>query len=329
MVHLRRVAVAPDGALDPFSSATMTKKSSMRTRRPFDLRAVLHGDRNRDRTGHGPAGAATAAAAATGDPGVLQLQRARDPLADAFQVADRRVAGGALRGEVGLACLGVADDDVELDFFTGRRAALAAHRERDAVDVLGDGLDVFFAQRQRRHRRHARILPAVLDDGHDQLAVLIVEHQLRAQQVGSADVAAAKVGAMAGAAVDLVEGLAARDRGGIGERALLRRERRTSAASPLAGWLTAARRRTGRRRCLRRASGRSRGRRPVAHLYALSTRPATRAPSRSQLSVSASQHLEKRPGAPAGCRRTFGFYFKALTLSGVGEAIGRAANHFG
>ena len=79
------------------------------------------------------------------------------------------------------------------------------------------------------------VLTAVLDDRHDQLAVLIVEHHLRAQQVGPADVAAAKVAAMARAAVDLVQGLAAGDRLLIGQRALLRGERGPSATSPLAG----------------------------------------------------------------------------------------------
>ena len=165
------------------------------------------------------------------------------------------MTGGTPGGEVRLAGLGVADHDVQLDFLTRRRAALPTHRCGDAVDVLGDRLDVLLGQRQRRHRRHARVLTAGLDERHDQLAVLIVEDQLRAQQVGPADVAAAKVAAMARPAVDLVQGLAARDRRGIGERALLRRERRTSATAPLAWGLTAAGRLTGRRGSLRRAGG--------------------------------------------------------------------------
>ena len=40
------------------------------------------------------------------------------------------------------------------------------------------------------------------DDGEDELAVLVVEHQLRSQQVDPAHVAAAKVGAVAEPAVD-------------------------------------------------------------------------------------------------------------------------------
>ena len=233
------------------------------------------------------------------------------------------MAGGALRSEVRLACLCVADDDVQLDFFTGRRAALAAHRESNAVDELGDRLDVFLAQRQRRHRRHARILPTVLDDRHNQLAVLIVEHQLRAQQVGSADVAAAKVAAMARPAVDLVEGLAARDRRGIGERALLRRERRTSAASPLAGGLTAARRRTGRRRCLRRSSGRSRGRGLLRTCMRYQRdQPHERRRDHSFPYLHPNTSIAKRSGAASGLTPNLRILLQSFSAFGEG---GRAA----
>ena len=60
------------------------------------------------------------------------------------------------------------------------------------------GLDVVDGHRQRRHRRRAG--PAVLHHRDDQLPVLVVEHQLRAQQVGTAELTAAGVGAVAGAA---------------------------------------------------------------------------------------------------------------------------------
>ena len=71
--------------------------------------------------------------------------------------------------------------------------------------------------------RHAG-RPAVLHDRGDAFAVLIVLHELRAQQARSA-VAAARVGAVAELAVDAVERLAALDNDGIGRRPLRRRFR--------------------------------------------------------------------------------------------------------
>ena len=76
---------------------------------------------------------------------------------------------------------------------------------------------------ERRHHRHAGVLPAVLDDGLDQLAVLIVQHELRAQQVRPAHVAAAEVGAVAGTAGGGINLLAAGDH---------RRIARAAAAGP-------------------------------------------------------------------------------------------------
>ena len=80
----------------------------------------------------------------------------------------------------------------------GRRAALVGALRLQAVEPGGDGLDVVDGHRQRRHRRRAG--PAVLDHRDDQLPVLVVEHQLRSQQVGTAELTAARVGAVAGAA---------------------------------------------------------------------------------------------------------------------------------
>ena len=95
-------------------------------------------------------------------------------------------------------------------------------------------LHVVGRKRHRRHRRHARLC-ALRDDRPDQLALLIVEGELRAEQVRPADVAAAKVGAVAGAAVHVVEPLAARDERRIAGRALLRRKRRSRVAALTAG----------------------------------------------------------------------------------------------
>ena len=65
---------------------------------------------------------------------------------------------------------------------------------------------------------------AAVHDRNDQLAVLIVQHELRSQQVDAAHVAAAQVGAVAEPAVDAVERGAALDDRGIGGRALRFRE---------------------------------------------------------------------------------------------------------
>jgi hypothetical protein len=109
------------------------------------------------------------------------------------------MARRALCSKVAFACRRVADDDVEHDRFGGRRwIPLSSHRERDAVDVFRDCLDVVIGNlRERRHRRHARILTATVNNRQNELAVLIGEHQVRPQQVDTAHVAAAKVGAMA------------------------------------------------------------------------------------------------------------------------------------
>jgi hypothetical protein len=93
-----------------------------------------------------------------------------------------------------------------------------------SVNVLGDRNDIRVGQRLRRHGGHAWRLPPLLDYRNDQLPMQIGERQLRAEQVGAAGLAAAKVGAMARPAVDLIEQLAAIARGLVGELPLLRRE---------------------------------------------------------------------------------------------------------
>ena len=60
------------------------------------------------------------------------------------------------------------------------------------------------------------------DDGTDQLAILVAEHDLRAEQIRSALIAAAQVDSVAARAVDLIQGLAARDERRVAGRALLR-----------------------------------------------------------------------------------------------------------
>ena len=65
------------------------------------------------------------------------------------------------------------------------------------------------------------VLPAALNDGDNQFALLIAESNLRPEQVGSAEVAAAEIGAVAAVAIDSVQGFAARDLRGVAWRPLL------------------------------------------------------------------------------------------------------------
>ena len=100
-----------------------------------------------------------------------------------------------------------------------------------AVDVLGDRLHVVVRHRQRRH---ALVGAAAADDRQDQFALLIVEHELRSKQVRSAQLAAAQVDAVAGAAGDRIERLPALDERRIARRTLLRREDGGTPAASLA-----------------------------------------------------------------------------------------------
>ena len=91
------------------------------------------------------------------------------------------------------------------------------------MDVFGDRADVLFGQRHGRHPAAVRRRAAVLDDRPHQLALEVAQDELRPQQVGPAEIAAAQVDAVAGAAVDAVNRLAAGDQLGIAGRALQRR----------------------------------------------------------------------------------------------------------
>src|SRR5437867_4096411 len=117
--------------------------------------------------------------------------------------------------EVALARRGIADEDVQL----GQRLrsgwpALAPCLTHDAVDVLGNREHVLVGEMKRGHCPDAA-LATVSDDRHDVLAMLIRQDDLRSQQVRSALIAAAQVGAMAGGTTHAVECPAARDRRGI------------------------------------------------------------------------------------------------------------------
>ncbi len=86
---------------------------------------------------------------------------------------------------------------------------------------------------QGRHDGHARILPSLQDDRSDELAGLVVQHELRPQQVRSTLVSAAQVATVTGPAVDPIEPVAALDHLGIARWPLLGGKGRRSSASPL------------------------------------------------------------------------------------------------
>ena len=75
--------------------------------------------------------------------------------------------------------------------------------------------------------------------GADQLAILVVQHELRPEQVRAAELTAASVRAVAGAARSGEHRLAARDHRRIGRRTLMRRKPRLLPSSVPAA-LTAA-----------------------------------------------------------------------------------------
>src|SRR5206468_7952666 len=83
-------------------------------------------------------------------------------------------------------------------------------------------------------RGHASVLAAAAHDRKNQFARLVAEHDLGAEQIRSAQLAAAQVGAVARAAVDVVRGFPARDDRRIAGRPLLRWEFSAPAAATLA-----------------------------------------------------------------------------------------------
>src|SRR5262249_24633723 len=117
--------------------------------------------------------------------------------------------------EVALARCAIAHDDVQLGHrLPSRWASLASGLPEYAVEVLGNREHVFFTEVKRWHAADCP-LAAVGDDWNDVLAVLIGEDDLRSQQVRSALIAAAQVGAMAGATAHAVECSSASDHRGI------------------------------------------------------------------------------------------------------------------
>ena len=78
----------------------------------------------------------------------------------------------------------------------------------NAANIGGDGKRIVLAH---INLRHAGCLPAALNDGHDHFPALIAEGGLGAEKIRPADVAATKVGAMAGSATNAIDSFSARD----------------------------------------------------------------------------------------------------------------------
>ena len=95
------------------------------------------------------------------------------------------------------------------------------------ADVGGDGLSV-----GRRHLDGRHVAPAVLNYRNDILAFLVDDGELGAEQIGSAHVAAAQVGAVAGGATDAVDRFSAGDLLGILGFALLAGDEAATAPPP-------------------------------------------------------------------------------------------------
>src|SRR5271165_3993140 len=129
---------------------------------------------------------------------------------------------------------GTFSRSIEVDF-TGLRIAhqwingagsRGATADRHAVNESRDGRYFFCAEIKLWH---ALIRPAILNNGSDQLTIVIVEHELTTDQIGAAS-ATASIGPMAKAAICAKNLTAARNHGGIGRRPL-RIRRRTGHAN--------------------------------------------------------------------------------------------------
>jgi hypothetical protein len=142
---------------------------------------------------------------------LLEHFRVGELRAQSFEIAGDGVALGALGGEGRLAGLSVAHQDGGREIARGVVAV-----DSEAVQEGGDigdlgGVEIEFG--------HAGIGAAVLHDGRDELAVLVIEDELGADQIRSA-LSAAGVGAVTEGAVDSPSGLAAVDNCGVGRRVL-------------------------------------------------------------------------------------------------------------
>ena len=130
--------------------------------------------------------------------------------ADPSQVSRHGMAGGAFSRpvEVGFAGLRIAHQWIH------RAGRCGAATDRHAVNKGRDGRDLFCREIKLWH---ALIRPAVLNNRSDQFAIVIVQHQLTADQIG-APFATASIGSMAKTAIRAKNLVAARNHGRVGRR---------------------------------------------------------------------------------------------------------------
>ncbi len=160
------------------------------------------GDGDRGGRDAGGAGAAAAAAGAGHEPGLLELFRVGDAGGDAVEIS---VAAGAGLGEIGGAGGGVAGDD------GGRgHAGNVIAADFEIVDERGDVGNLGGREVELGHA-----FAAFSNDGADEFAVLVIENEGGADEVGSAG-AASGIDAVAEGAMDAIDGLAAFEGGGVG-----------------------------------------------------------------------------------------------------------------
>ena len=209
-------------------------KSSMRRDGPstFSPDGVRHRDRRLTAARARRRAAAAAASAATARPrcsAAASGSRSRVAMPCRSPVAEWHVAHFAAK--YALPALASPTTMLSSTGSAGGRRALAAHRRRNAVDVLGDRLDVVRRQRQRRHRaacpgsagRSGRPAGSARRPGRSARA---------ASAAGSARPCRRRGGRRRGRrGRSPRKSAAARDHRGIAGRALLRRERRAAAAS--------------------------------------------------------------------------------------------------
>jgi hypothetical protein len=144
------------------------------------------------------------------------------------------MAGTALCIEVRLAGCRIAHEDVQCNWWPGRRSALSLCSRSNAGDVFRNGSNVILRNGHRWHWRQTWIFEAVSNNGKDHLSSLVVEHNGRAEQVGSSTLASAKVSAVTGGAVRRVEGVATRSQCRIDDTLLGRKVCRRRPASSTA-----------------------------------------------------------------------------------------------
>jgi hypothetical protein len=140
------------------------------------------------------------------------------------------MAAGALGGKEGLAGGRVTDNRIGRRCVAARRGALPSALCLNAVDELGNRLDVVLAHRQRWH---ALFGAAAANDRKEEFSLLIVQHELGSKQVGTAKLAAAEVDAVTRAAGHRVQRFPALDQRWIARWSLLCREDGGSSAASL------------------------------------------------------------------------------------------------